>query len=174
MRHRDREPCWLMDRYYAAHYYLQLGKQSDAVAVLKAGVEACADRVNSHSTFWVALIISFLLTFALTENLEEQHSLLEAHTSFENLINRLGADIDATQVLIEAEINTARGPEILNNASVDDIEGQNAVVRLVEEREARGALVEETRSKDLDELKVGLNIAWIMYMRFSRRAEVCA
>jgi len=50
--------------------------------------------------------------------------------------------------------------------------GVSDIVRLVEEREARGRMVAERRGKDVEELATAMSIVWIMYMRFVRRAEV--
>lgn len=71
-------------------------------------------------------------------------------------------------------METARGPEIPNapQTTDDEIQVSDDIKRLVEERESRGKMVEERRGKEVLDVQTAISIAWIMYMRFSRRAEV--
>ncbi|OCF36522.1 hypothetical protein I316_01772 [Kwoniella heveanensis BCC8398] len=147
--------------HYSANYYLKLGKKDEAAGVLRAGVQACPK--------------SFLLTFALSELLEDLNSYPAVHELFVSLIDALAPEIDGLKKTIAREVEAAKGPEIPNSSSIGDInmdgEGASEVQKMVEEREARGRLVEERRGKEVDELVRGVNVAWIMYMRFARRAE---
>ncbi|WVF72119.1 hypothetical protein IAT40_006931 [Kwoniella sp. CBS 6097] len=147
--------------HYSANYYLKLGKKDEAAGVLRAGVQACPK--------------SFLLTFALSELLEDLNTYPAVHDLFVSLIDALSPEIDSLKKTIDREVEAAKGPEIPNSSSLGDInmdgDGASEVQKMVEEREARGKLVEERRGKEVDELVRGVNVAWIMYMRFARRAE---
>ncbi|WRT67126.1 uncharacterized protein IL334_004092 [Kwoniella shivajii] len=148
--------------HYAAIYYSQQNKKEEATEILKAGVQACPK--------------SFLLTFALAELLEEQSQIPATHELFQNFLASLSPEIDELRKVIEREVANAKGPEIpppagLGNDITMDGDGISEYQRMVEERENRGKLVEERRGKEVEELMKGVNVGWIMYMRFARRVE---
>nr|XP_019042697.1 hypothetical protein I302_08402 [Kwoniella bestiolae CBS 10118]OCF21627.1 hypothetical protein I302_08402 [Kwoniella bestiolae CBS 10118] len=146
--------------HYAATYYLKQNKKEEASEVFKAGVQACPK--------------SFLLTFALSELLEDLSQLTAVHDLYQNFLSSLTPEIDDLKKVIEREVDMAKGPEIPPVAGGDvnmDGDGMSEYQRMVEERESRGKLVEERRGKQLQDLSKGINVGWIMYMRFARRAE---
>ncbi|WWD10146.1 hypothetical protein V865_008280 [Kwoniella europaea PYCC6329] len=146
--------------HYAATYYLKQDKKDEATEILRAGVQACPK--------------SFLLTFSLTELLEDLSQYTAVHELYQNFLSSLSPEIDDLKKVIEREVEMAKGPEIPPVAGGDitmDGDGLSEYQRMVEERENRGKLVEERRGKQLQELSRGINVGWIMYMRFARRAE---
>ncbi|ORY33805.1 hypothetical protein BCR39DRAFT_519303 [Naematelia encephala] len=144
--------------HYAAHWYAKNSKADEAAAVLRAGVEACSK--------------SFLLNFALADAEEEHKNFATCHEIYDTLISHLQPEIDELKITVAAEVDAARGPEIpapLDGTIDDEVASETA--RLIEEREARGRLVEERRGQDVDALATAASVVWIMYMRFARRAE---
>ncbi|WWC61133.1 uncharacterized protein I303_103712 [Kwoniella dejecticola CBS 10117] len=146
--------------HYAATYYLKQDKKDEAAEILKAGVQACPK--------------SFLVTFALAELLEDLSQYPAVHELYQNFLTSLTPEINDLKKTIEREVEIAKGPEI-PPVSGDDVnmdgDGMSEHQRMVEERDNRGKLVEERRGKQVEELMKGVNLGWIMYMRFARRAE---
>ncbi|WVR05236.1 hypothetical protein IAU60_002248 [Kwoniella sp. DSM 27419] len=147
--------------HYAATYYTKKDNKEAAVEVLQAGVKACPK--------------SFLLTFALSELLEDLHNFGTVHELFVSLIDTLTPEVESLNKTIALEVEAAKGPEIPNADTLGDInmdgDGVSDVQKMVEERENRGKLVAERRGVEVEQLIRGINIAWVMYMRFARRAE---
>lgn len=124
-------------------------------------------------------MLSPLLTFAYADAEEQRQNLAACHEAYQKLVDNLTTETEELKTAIAAEVELARGPEIPNpaangsaNANADESEVSNEVTKLVEEREARGKMVEDRRMKEVDELCVAMSVVWIMYMRFSRRSEV--
>jgi cleavage stimulation factor subunit 3 len=116
-----------------------------------------------------------LLTFALADIEEDRRNLAKCHEAYEALIARLNPEIDDLKKKVEQEIETAKGPEIVQpqGGDVDMIGDElSEVQKLIEERENRGNLVAERRGKDVQDLATAVGVVWVMYMRFARRAEV--
>ncbi|KAL7423926.1 mRNA 3'-end-processing protein rna14 [Cryptotrichosporon argae] len=141
--------------FHAANYYKEQGKDAESTAFLRAGVKACPK--------------SFLLTFALAELDEERRDYASCHAIFEDLVYLLNADIDTLKADVAAEIEAARGPEIL--ASAHAAEEGDELARLIREREERGEDVAQRRAGEVVERATAASVVWIMYMRFARRAE---
>ncbi|WWC90032.1 uncharacterized protein L201_004962 [Kwoniella dendrophila CBS 6074] len=147
--------------YYAATYYLKQDKKEEASEILKAGTQACPK--------------SYLITFALAELLEDLSQFPAVHELYQAFLSSLAPEIDDLKEVIEREVDMAKGPEIPPVAPGTDInmdeDGISEHQRMVDERENRGKLVEERRGKEVEDLSKGVNVGWVMYMRFARRAE---
>ena len=116
------------------------------------------------------------MTFALADLEEDRKNISDCHALYDNLLNLLAPDIDELKNIVSAEVDVARGPEIIapsidNNGDIE-MNGRSEISKLVEEREARGQMVAERRGKDVDEMATAMGVIWVMYMRFARRAEV--
>ena len=116
------------------------------------------------------------MTFALADLEEDRGNFAKCHEVYEALLNRTYPEIDELKASVAAEVDRARGPEI-NRPSADEVamngdDGLAEVTKLIDERESRGKLVAERRGKDVMDLAIAVNVVWIMYMRFARRAEV--
>lgn len=124
------------------------------------------------------LTVSFLLTFAFTENAEGRKEYGACHTAFESLVVNLIAQMEDLNRDVQDEADRMMGPEI-NPAAVPPAAGpeeeeqrEAEIQRLVDERLSRGEPVLARRQKEVDDLKTAISLVWIMYMRFARRAEV--
>ncbi|EIW69695.1 hypothetical protein M231_06303 [Tremella mesenterica] len=131
--------------FQAAEYYVAQEKKDQVVEVLKAGVEACPK--------------SFLLTFALADLEEDRGNVTGAGAAYEELISKLGEELEVLVRDVEDEVEGAKGPAVENGE-----EGK-------EEREKRGKEVEERRKGEVEEKTVALGVVWVMYMRHARRAS---
>lgn len=117
---------------------------------------------------------SVLVTFACADLLETKKDYTVCHEIYNSLVDNMSTEVDDLLKTITAEVEIARGPEIPNapQTTDDEIQVSDEVKRLVEERETRGKMVEERRGKEVVDIETAISVAWIMYMRFSRRAEV--
>ncbi|KAG8934999.1 mRNA 3'-end-processing protein rna14 [Tulasnella sp. 418] len=128
-----------------------MGKTEEATTILKQGIEANP--------------ASFLLNFAYAELLENNKHYAEVHAIYDMLINTLQNQIEKLDNTIKQEVREAR-QSALSNGSMEESSG-TAIV----EAEDRARKVAERRAKDLEAAKNELGVAWIMEMRFARRAE---
>ena len=121
------------------------------------------------------LISSVLLTFACADLLEGRKELTTCHEIYEALITNLTAEVEELQKTVAAEVEAARGPEIPDapQTTDDEIQMSDQMARLVQERETRGKMVEERRGKEVKDIENAISITWVMYMRCTRRSEVC-
>lgn len=144
--------------HYAATYYLTDGKVDEGANFLKAGVAACPK--------------SFLLSFALAELEEERGNYADCHKIFDALVGTLNTEIDDIKSRVAADVEAAKGPEIVQTGTDADMIGEDTdYARSVREREERGKVAAERRQKDVDDVLSALGVVWVMYLRFARRAE---
>jgi hypothetical protein len=113
---------------------------------------------------------SFLLTFALAELEESRKDFPKAHALFSGLLGRLQPTLEKTKASIVDEIAAAV-------ASVADVVAPtkttgNHLITDPSQRRSKAEEVRVRRERETDELEKGVALAWIMYMRFARRAEV--
>lgn len=113
------------------------------------------------------------MTFALADVEEERKNLADVHAAYEKLLEPFPSEINTLTEDIEREVNAARGPELAQPAQNGDVnmDGNDELARLTEEREARGKAVQDRRGKEIDSLSTAMTVVWIMYLRFARRAE---
>ena len=117
---------------------------------------------------------SVLLTFACADLLEIQKDSKTCTEIYTSLIENLTTEVEDLQKTVSAEVEAAKGPEIPNapQTTDDEINMSDQMKRLVEEREARGKMVEQRRGKEVTEIETAISISWIMFMRSTRRSEV--
>ena len=117
---------------------------------------------------------SVLLTFACADLLEIQKDTKTCTEIYTSLIENLTTEVEDLQKTVSAEVEAAKGPEIPNapQTTDDEINMSDQMKRLVEEREARGRMVEQRRGKEVLEIETAISISWIMFMRSTRRSEV--
>lgn len=153
----------------------RLGRTTKRQGYLGAAYKHVLGGAKSGTGTTSADSFSLLLTFACADQEEERKDTKACHSLYENLLAKLGLDLDEFKLTVAAEIDIARGPEIPAPPSgLGDIEMNDGtdVARLIEEREMRGNEVAERRGRDVESVATTFSVAWIMYMRFARRAEV--
>ncbi|KAK9897245.1 Suf-domain-containing protein [Cystobasidium minutum MCA 4210] len=154
--------------YMAAAYAKAQDKADEAVNFYKAGMEA-------NPT-------SLLLHYAFAEHEESKGHNEECHRVYNGLIERLQAEIDATNTAMQTEIKEAleekerieAQEKAMRNQNMmkdeDDEDQVGADVRNQEKESIKQAII-DSKTEHLNELKRLAASVWIMQMRFARRAE---
>jgi len=148
-------------RYYTEIWFMaytwtnSVGKHDEALAILKAGLEANPS--------------SFLLTFAYVEALEIKKEIAEIHAVYDKFLNTLRTNLDT----IEQQVNSANSsfssqgtqpahPNGNGNAANDNSDSSFG---------SQSSDVKPPKVTELQKHRTEYGLAWIMYMRFGRRAE---
>ncbi|KAI0689097.1 hypothetical protein BC835DRAFT_1549432 [Cytidiella melzeri] len=139
-------------------------RKEEALNILKAGIEANPS--------------SFVLNFAYAEAQEADKKFDEVHATFEKFLEVLRKDLE----VVEGRVNTANaasanGNQSQLNATATDggtlpsgfvtagIQSQNSSFNTQSSDE------KQPKSKELTDRRTEFGVAWIVYMRFARRAE---
>ncbi|KAI0820713.1 hypothetical protein BC628DRAFT_1466219 [Trametes gibbosa] len=145
-------------RYYSEIWYMAyawtkgIGKTDEANALLKSGIEANP--------------ASFVLNFAYAEALELQNNFTEVHPTYEKFVEVLRKDLETTEQRVNAENSS--------NSSLGSQNSQKTDTNPPSQNSSFATQVSDDkppRSKELIEKRTDYGIAYIMYMRFGRRAE---
>ncbi|KAI9031293.1 hypothetical protein DFJ74DRAFT_655243 [Hyaloraphidium curvatum] len=143
----------------ASAYLSEVGRGEDAVAMLKQGVEAVPT--------------SILLHMSLADLLETRNQVPAAKQLYETLLTNLEQSI--ADITSRAEAEKIR---VVSALAQQHKAGPPGAIMDGEEREERRQKekaavdkVEAARLKDVGDVKESLALAWIFYMRFSRRTE---
>ncbi|KAH8105429.1 hypothetical protein BXZ70DRAFT_920835 [Cristinia sonorae] len=119
-------------------------RKDEALSILKAGIEA-----NPKS---------FVLNFAYAEVLEDSKSLKEVHATFTKFLDVLRADLE--------ELEASKTDDEPVPASNSGLRSNNSSFSTQSSDDTPN-----TKSKELKNRRTEYGIAWIVYMRFARRAE---
>ncbi|THH29552.1 hypothetical protein EUX98_g4628 [Antrodiella citrinella] len=123
-------------------------RRDEALSILKAGIEA-----NPKS---------FVLNFAYAEVLEDAKNLKEVHATFTKFIDILRSDLEELEATVKAEDEPSQDS---NNAG-GGVRSNNSSFTTQSSDESGNP------SKELKNRRTEYGIAWIVYMRFARRAEM--
>ncbi|KAJ3390913.1 mRNA 3'-end-processing protein rna14 [Entophlyctis sp. JEL0112] len=162
----------LMMRYFpelwhdAARYLIDIGKTDEAITVLHQAVEV--------------LPKSLLLSFALAELEESQKKDFAGIAAiFDSLIANLEAWVIQINAKYDKERETLltllRGTSEASSAEMADWDGERRELEREKEKERNAEVdmkVEQARKKKLIQAKEAWSLAWIVYMRAGRRAQV--
>ena len=110
-------------------------------------------------SFW-SLSLSFVLNFAYAEMLEDAKMTKEVHAAFNSFIDVLRADLEELEASVKSDdepVPAANSGLRSNNSSFTSSQGSDDTPN--------------TKSKELKNRRTEFGIAWIVYMRFARRAE---
>ncbi|KAG6841341.1 hypothetical protein C0991_012166 [Blastosporella zonata] len=148
-------------RYYTEIWFMaytwtnSVGKHDEAFNILKAGLEANP--------------ASFLLRFSYAEALESKKEYTEIHLQFDKLLEVLRAKLEELEVRLNAE-------EAQNANNANTMPASNMAEAGLQQpaNPSSGSQSSDDKSRKISELserRVEYGLAWIMYMRFGRRAE---
>lgn len=116
-------------------------------------------RLSSHSSHRFP---SYLLAFAYAETQELKQNLTGVHETFDSLLNALRTNLESLQE--EADKSSANSSfNAASNGINDEIKTQPDIPEPSSKNLSVKAELEERRKE--------FSLVWIMYMRFSRRAE---
>ncbi|KZT13241.1 Suf-domain-containing protein [Laetiporus sulphureus 93-53] len=137
--------------WYMAYVWTNsIGKTDEALAILKAGIDANPS--------------SFVLNFAYAEALEIRENYTEVHATFTKFLDVLRQDLEAVERRVSAENSpSSTAPNSQQEPLILPSQFSSFVSQVSEER--------PSKNKELHERRTEYGIAWIMYMRFARRAE---
>ncbi|KAI0922183.1 hypothetical protein AcW1_004043 [Taiwanofungus camphoratus] len=149
--------------YMAYAWTNSIGKTEEALALLKAGIDANPS--------------SFVLNFAYAEAQELQNNFEEVHATFNKFLEVLRSDLEA----IESRISSANSSFSSNQsgpvAPIGSSESTLAAGLQSGSQSQNTSFNTQTsdekpsKSKELADRRTEYGIAWIVYMRFARRAE---
>ncbi len=151
-----------------------VGKTDEALAILKAGIEA-------NPT-------SYLLNFAYAEAQEVRKDFTEVHAAYDRFLSALRNELETLEKSLPAAVNAntnlnsntnQNGTTSANTTNGGDTNmGDNttampppASAGSSQQSQSSNAQDEPPRSKELAERRSEYGLAYIMYMRFGRRAE---
>ncbi|KAL1747771.1 hypothetical protein HDZ31DRAFT_31172 [Schizophyllum fasciatum] len=147
-------------RYYPEIWFMAYtwtntnAKPDDAIALLKAGVEANP--------------ASFLLTFAYAEALELKRQYTEVHDLYTKFLDTLRVELDELEAKVKSETEGAaangNGANGANGMQVDGPASANTSIDSQAPPESKTAATLALRRKEYGH-------AYVMYIRFARRAE---
>lgn len=158
-------------RYMAYIWTSNNGKPDDAFAILKAGITA-----NPKS---------YLLNFAYAEAQEARKDLTEVHATYERFLDILRIELELQEKNLNQSVtlNTNGNPSpengntnAENGGSGDTNLGEAVPAPLTSpnsSQQSHGSNTQDDdhRTKELAERRSEFGLAYIMYMRFGRRAE---
>jgi cleavage stimulation factor subunit 3 len=137
------------------------GKQDEALSLLEAGIKANPS--------------SFLLNFAYAEGMELKNDFAKVRTTFEAFLAILRADLDDLKARVDATAAAAAANASAANADTTLTTEPNTsgVVNTTINSQASmtSTADEESKRRELAEKRTEYGLVYIMYMRFSRRAE---
>lgn len=156
-------------------------RKDESINILKTGIEANPSRYVQWAflvSFAIRTANSFLLNFAYAEVLESNKSLEEVHSIFEKFLGVLRKDLDAlesrvssgnTSNSINATQQSQRGmndetSELLHSGFTQN-SSQNSSMN------SQNSDERPPKNKELSDRRTEYGVAWIVYMRFARRAE---
>ncbi|KAF9920499.1 mRNA 3'-end-processing protein rna14 [Linnemannia zychae] len=157
--------------FEAAHYFHEIGRTDEAVALLKSACEI--------------MPTSFLLHFAYAEMEETRKNFKESRAAYEALVKNLTEKIDDMNSKVDQEVQAAKAA-LLAEQQLLEGPGSNKKVRDIEEVDGemrereRDELKKRTKElqqyeklarKEVEEMIKGCGLAWIMFMQFVRRTE---
>ncbi|GBE79055.1 hypothetical protein BKA93DRAFT_785197 [Sparassis latifolia] len=148
--------------YMAYAWTNSIGKTDEALALLKAGIEANPS--------------SFVLNFAYAEALETHEKFAEVHATFDKFLEVLRGDLEVIESRVSSA-NSSFSSNISCSATQTDF-GQTQTALLPSGIQSQNSSFntqvsdeKPPKSKELADRRTEYGIAWIVYMRFARRAE---
>ncbi|KAM5540704.1 hypothetical protein V8D89_005735 [Ganoderma adspersum] len=153
-------------RFYSEIWYMayawtnSVGKTEEALALLKAGIDANP--------------ASFVLNFAYAEALELQGNFTEVHATFDKFLGTLRKDLEALESRVNASSSSngsASSQQTQNNGDASASASQQGPTSNHSSFNTQSSDEKPPKNKELCDKRTDYGIAWIVYIRFARRAE---
>jgi cleavage stimulation factor subunit 3 len=143
--------------YMAYEWHRSVGKEADADAILKSGLEA-------NPT-------SFVLNFVHAEALEQKGSLPEVHDLYMAFLTKLEVELEEVEArTASADSSIAPDPNVTVNESSASLAPNQSQISSQGSQSSQ-VVVEDKKTKELTDRKAEYGVVWIRYMRFARRAS---
>jgi cleavage stimulation factor subunit 3 len=149
-----------------------VGKTDEALAIIKAGIEA-------NPT-------SYLLNFAYAEAQEVRKDFAEVHAAYDRFLSALRNELATLERSLPAAVNAntnlnttanTNGTTSANTANGDDANMSGTAIPpppsagSSQQSQSSNPQDEPPKSKELAERRSEYGLAYVMFMRFGRRAE---
>ncbi|KAG6336073.1 hypothetical protein ID866_3020 [Astraeus odoratus] len=157
-------------RYYSEVWFMAfvwtntVGKQEEALNILKAGMEANP--------------ASFLLHFAYAEMQEARKEYAEVNTTFDKLIDRLRVQLEELESRVNSNTSSFSSdasartvPTSVPSAATPGLADNNGTLSNNSSFATQSADEKPPKSKELQERRSEYGLVWIMYIRYARRAH---
>ncbi|KAI1792566.1 Suf-domain-containing protein [Ganoderma leucocontextum] len=156
-------------RFYSEIWYMayawtnSVGKTDEALALLKAGIDANP--------------ASFVLNFAYAEALELQGNFTEVHATFDKFLETLRKDLEALESRVNSSnssngsIGSQQQSQTQNNGTSDTVASHQGLTSNHSSFNTQSSDEKPPKNKELCDKRTDYGIAWIVYIRFARRAE---
>ena len=112
-----------------------------------------------------------MLNFAYAEALELQGKFAEVHATFDRFLETLRKDLEQLQTRLNASASSSNGSQQqpsqtpAGNGSADALSSQQSSFS------TQSSDDKPPKNKELSDKRTDYGIAWIVYIRFARRAE---
>ena len=116
---------------------------------------------------------SFVLNFAYAELLETKKEHAEVHAAYERFLETLRGHLEKLEAKESASSET-NGTNQPNTTSNSGLPTQADASSFLGTQQSSSSDDKPPRSRELAERRTEYGLAWIMYMRFARRAETLA
>ncbi|KAF8164707.1 hypothetical protein B0H34DRAFT_793176 [Crassisporium funariophilum] len=151
-------------RYYTEIWFMaynwtnSVGKHDEAMSILKAGMEANPS--------------SYLLTFAYVEAQETKKEFADVHATYEKFLEILRTNLEVFESS-SANSSFSQPPATNSQAPASNAPTTTADGSRSNDASFNTQSSDESPAKttELQRLRTEYGLAWIMYMRFGRRAE---
>lgn len=143
--------------YEASSYLNEAAKADEALSMLKQGVDAIST--------------SALLHLSLADLYESRNQVPAAKQLYESLVENLEQKISGINARAEAEMTRVAAAVQAQYKASAALDGEEREERRQKEKAAVDK-VDAARMKEVGEVREALALAWVFYMRFSRRTEV--
>lgn len=136
-----------------------VGKSDEALAILKAGIEA-------NPT-------SYLLNFAYVEAQEMRKDVTEVHAAYDRFLSALRTELETMEKAMPASVNAngTANPSAANGGAGDTTMVDSTLPGASTSQQSQFSHDDNRDSRELAEKRSEYGVAWVMYMRFGRRAE---
>ncbi|KAJ3507883.1 hypothetical protein NLJ89_g6057 [Agrocybe chaxingu] len=144
-------------RYYTEIWFMaytwtnSVGKHDEALNIIKAGLDANPS--------------SYLLTFAYAEALEIKKDIAAVHELYKKFLNTLQTNLD---LLEQSQSNSSFSS---NGSAAPGNESRNESQTSASSFNTQASEEKPPKVTELQKHRTEYGLAWIMYMRFGRRAE---
>ena len=119
-------------------------------------------------------IFSFVLNFAYAEALELQGNFTDVHATFDKFLGTLRKDLEALESRVNASSSSngsASSQQTQNNGDAPASASQQGPASNHSSFNTQSSDEKPPKNKELCDKRTDYGIAWIVYIRFARRAE---
>ena len=126
---------------------------------------------NSRTSLLNDHVCSFVLNFAYAEALELQGDFTEVHATFDKFLETLRKDLEALESRVNASNGSSSSQQSQTQHNGDAPASQQGPTSNHSSFNTQSSDEKPPKNKELCDKRTDYGIAWIVYIRFARRAE---